>query len=186
MIAITDLRAGRTFKLDSQPFQVVEYKHTKLGRGTANIRLKVRNLRTGKVMEKTFISGAKVEPLATETRELQYLYQDTQGVWFMDPRSFDQFALPLAVLGPKADFLKEGEKVKVLFAENEPLSVELPVALVFEVVQSPPGVKGDSVTASFKQVTLDNGLMVKVPLFVKRGDRVKIDTRTGDYIERVK
>ena len=186
MISVTELRSGRFFRLNGEPCRVVEYKHTKLGRGTANIKVKVRNLRTGKVMEKTFISGAKVEPLEAEIKELQYLYKDTRDACFMDPRSFEQFSLPLLVLGLKADFLKEGEKVRVFFSEEKPLSIELPVALVFEVVQAPPGVRGDSATASFKQVTLDNGLVIKAPLFIKKGDQVKIDTRTGDYIERIK
>ena len=186
MISVTELRSGRFFRLNGEPCRVVEYKHTKLGRGTANIKVKLRNLRTGKVVEKTFISGAKVEPLEAETKELQYLYKDARDACFMDPRSFEQFSLPLSVLSRKIDFLKEGEKIKVFFCGDKPLLVELPVALVFEVTQAPPGVKGDSATASFKQVTLDNGLVVKVPLFIEKGDRVKIDTRTGHYIERIK
>lgn len=186
MISVTDLRAGRVFKLDDEPYQVVEYKHTKLGRGPANIRVKARHLRSGNVIEKVFISGAKVEPLETENRELQYLYRDSESVYLMDPHSFEQFSLPLSVLAKKVSFLKEGEKIKVLFVEDKPLSVELPVSLIFQVVQAPPGVKGDSVTSSFKKVTLDNGMVVKVPLFVKKGDRVKIDTRTGSYLERIR
>lgn len=186
MMAVTDLRAGRVFGFNSEPYQVVEYKHTKLGRGTANIKVKARNLRTGKIMEKTFISGAKVESLETESRELQYLYQDSEGIHLMNPVTFEQFLLPVSVLGERASFLKEGQKVKVLFAEEKPLSVELPTSLVFRVTESPPGVKGDSATASFKQVTLDNNLVVKVPLFIKKGNSIKIDTKTGSYVERVK
>lgn len=186
MINVNELRKGTTFRLEGQPYQVVDYKHTKLGRGTANIRVKIRNLATGSVVEKNFVSGARVEELNTETRELQYLYRDSQAAYFMDQHSFEQFSLAVAVLGSAVDYLKEGSVVKILFAEDQPLSVQLPVAMVFTVNQAPPGVKGDSANAAYKQVVLDNGLTVKVPLFVKQGDRVKIDTRTGAYLERIK
>jgi len=186
MIPVTELKTGRFFKLDGQPYQVVEYKHTKLGRGTANIKVKVRHLRTGSLSRKTFISGARVEPLETEIKELQYLYRDAHEAYFMDPRSFEQFSLPLSILGSKVDFFQEGGKVKIFFCQSKPVSVELPVSLTFRVKESPPGVKGNSATTSFKQVVLSNGLTVKAPLFIKKGDIIRIDTRTGDYIERVK
>ena len=185
MISVTNLRNGAAFKLNGQLFQVLEYKHSKIGRGTANIRIKARNLETGNVVSKTFISGAKAEPFQTETRALQYLYQDDQDFYFMDPRSFEQFTLLERLLGEKAKFLKEGQEVKVLFGEEKPLSIDLATTLVFQVDQTSPGVKGDSANASFKPATLDNGLQVKVPLFIKKGDQVKIDTRTGEYLERV-
>ena len=186
MISATELRNGATFRMDGQPYQVLEYKHTKLGRGTANIRVKVRNLATGGVVEKSFISDARVEELATQTRELQYLYKDGENAYFMDPRNFEQFSLPLPILDRQADFLKEGENVRVMFADDQPLSIQLPLAMIFTVTQAPPGVKGDSANASFKQVVLDNGLKTKVPLFVNEGDRVKIDTRTSAYLERIR
>jgi len=186
MISVTDLRKGTTFKLDNQPYQVVEYKHTKLGRGTANIRVKVRNLRTGGTVTKSFTSGAKVERLDTQIRELQYLYRDQETANFMDSRSFEQFSIPISILAEKADFLQEGETVKVLLVEDQPLAVELPVTMTFEVVQAPPGIKGDSANAAYKQVTLANGLKAKVPLFIKQGDQVKVDTSNGNYLERIK
>ena len=186
MISVTELRAGRTFRFENEPYQVLEYRHTKLGRGTANIRVKVQNLRSGAIVEKTFISGAKVEPIETEVKFLQYLYQEGDNFYFMEPKTFEQFSLSRAALGPKAKFLQEGKEIKVLFWEKKPLMVELPNSLVFKVIQAPPGVKGNSATASYKPVTLDNHLVVKVPLFIKVGDKIKVDTRTGEYIGRVK
>jgi len=186
MISVTELRAGRTFQINGVPYQVMEYKHTKMGRGTANIKLKTKNLKTGAVTEKTFISGARVEPIQTEVKSLQYLYQEGDNFHFMDPRSFAQFSFQRAALAGKEKFLKEGEEVKILFWDDQPLTIELPNSLVFEVVQTSPGIKGDSVTASFKPATLDNGLAVRVPLFINVGDKIKVDTRTGEYIEKAR
>lgn len=185
MISVTELRAGTAFKLDGQPHQVIEYKHTKIARGTANIKIKARNLSSGTVVEKTFTSGAKVEPIETDVKTVQYLYQKDNDFYFMDPRSFEQFSLDKSILGEKTKFLKEESQVKVLFHEGKPLSLELPLSMIFKVVETPPGVKGDSATASAKPVTLENGLITQAPLFIKKGDKIKIDTRTGKYIERV-
>jgi len=186
MISVTELRAGRAFQIDGIPYQVIEYKHTKMGRGTANIRVKVRSLLDGSVVEKTFISGAKVEPIETQTRIVQYLYQQGEDFCFIDPRNYEQFSLAKPIMEGKEKFLKEGEEVKILFWEDKPLTMELPTSLVFEVVSTAPGIKGDSVTASFKPATLDNDLVVRVPLFVNVGDKIKVDTRTGEYLERAK
>jgi len=186
MISVTELRVGRTFQIDGVPYQVVEYKHTKMGRGTASIRVKIRNLQNGSVVPKTFISGAKVEPVELETKLAQYLYRQGDEFYFADPRTFEQFSLPESAMGGKEKFLKEQEEVKIIFWEEKPLNLELPLSLVFEVAQTNPGIKGNSVNASFKPATLDNGLGVQVPLFIKIGDRIKVDTRTGSYIERVK
>lgn len=191
MISVTELRAGRTFQIDGVPYQVIEYKHTKIGRGTANIRVKVRDLRDGSVVKRVFLSGAKVDPIETEVRTLQYLYRDGDNFYFMEPTTFEQFSLSLKTLGGKEKFLKdsamqkEQQTVKILFWNEQPLGVELPITMVFTVAQTSPGIKGDSVTASFKPATLDNGLVVRVPLFVNVGDKIKVDTRTGEYVERV-
>lgn len=186
MISVTELRTGTTFKLDGQPYQVVGYKHTKLGRGAANIRVKARNLATGMMVEKTFTSGAKVEPIETTIKILQFLYQDENNLYFIDPRSFEQFSMDKSILGEKTKFLKEESQIKVLFYEEKPLSIELPMSMIFEVIDAPPGVKGDSATASTKPVTLSNGLVIQTPLFIKKGNRIKVDTRTKKYMERVK
>lgn len=202
MISVTELRAERAFQIDGIPYQVIEYKHTKMGRGTANIRVKVRNLYDGTIVQKTFISGAKVEPIETQTRIVQYLYcaatssayPQEEEFYFIDPRTYEQFSLAKPIMGGKEKFLKEGEEVKILFwsfagaqdKEDIPLGIELPPKMEFIVAETGPGVKGDSVTASFKPATLDNGLVVRVPLFVNVGDKIKVDTRTGEYLERAK
>lgn len=186
MISVTELRTGATFKMDDAPFRVIEYKHTKMGRGTASIRVRVCNLLTGAVVDKTFISGAKVEPIETEPRVLHYLYREDDEFKFIDPQTYEQVSLPRATLEGQEKFLKENEAVRVIFWEENPLAVELPITLIFQVAATPPGVKGDSVSASFKPATLDNGLETKVPLFINIGDKIKVDTRSGEYIERVK
>jgi len=184
MISVTELKNGATFSSDGRPFLVLAYKHTKLGRGKANIRVKVRDLQTGAVLEKTFISGAKVEPIATRKKLRQYLYREGENLIFMDPQNFDQDTVSAKILGDQARFLQEGQPVSVLFWEEKPLLVELPVSLVLAIKETGPGVKGDTATRSFKPATLENGMVVKVPLFVKAGDKVKVDTRTGEYLKK--
>lgn len=186
MIPVTNLRAGTVFKEAGQPLLVLKYEHVKLGRGKANIKLKIKNLKSKVVLEKTFHSGAKVQEAGVEKKALQFLYLDKESAVFTDPVSFEQFQIEKKVLEGKEGFLKEGERVEVLFFEGKPVRLELPVSLVLGVKETGPGVKGDSATNIFKPAILENGLTVKVPLFVKVGDRVKIDTRTGEYVERIK
>jgi len=185
MINVTEMKAGRTFQEDGIPYQVIDYKHTKMGRGNASIRLKVRNLKNGSVREKTFNSGAKVEPVQTENKMVQYLYRDGDLFYFMEPRTFEQISLSKEILGGKERFLKEEQEIRVIFWNEAPLMIDLPLSLVFEIKETDPGVKGNSVNASFKPAVMDNGLAVKVPLFINPGDKIKVDTRTGDYVERV-
>ncbi len=185
MIPVTDLRAGKAFEVDGVPYLVLKYKHTKIGRGVASIKVKVRNLKNGSVSEKTFISGAKVNPIETQLRSIQYLYREENSFCFMNPQDFSQFNLSGDLLDGKEKFLKEGEKFKVLFWNEKALSLELPISMVFKIKETSPGVKGNSATASSKQALLDNDLSLNVPLFINIGDRVKVDTRTGEYLERV-
>lgn len=186
MISVTELRAGRAFKEDGELYLVLKYEHTKLGRGKANIKVKVRNLDNGRILEKSFISGARVEELETLKKRMQYLYQDAFGFYFMDPESFEQVSVSAEVVGEQVKFLKEGEEVDVLFGEDRALSVELPASVVLAVTHTEPGVKGDTATRTLKAATLENGIRLQVPLFVKVGDKIKVDTRSGEYIERAK
>lgn len=186
MISVTELRAGTGFVLDSKPYRVIQYKHIKMGRGTANIRVKVKNLLNSAIEEKTFISGARVEPLELEFKEFQFLYKDGQNYYFADPKTFEQFSLTHDAIREKGRYLKEGQEVRILLWENRLLDIELPISLVFTVIQTAPGVKGNSVVSSFKPAVLENGMTVKVPLFINAGDKIKVDTRTGEYIERAK
>lgn len=185
MIPVTNLRAGTCFTDGKDIFQVLSYEHQKLGRGTANIKLKTKNLKTGAITEKSFISGAKVEEAVLERREVQYLYKAPSSKFqFMDPKTFEQFELN----GDKiesASFLKEGMMVEILFYKDEPLTIELPIKMEFIVAETGPSVRGNSATNIFKDAILENGLKIRVPLFVKVGDRVLVDTRTRQYQERV-
>src|SRR4030042_931758 len=146
MISVTELRAGKIFKEDGQPYLVLKYEHTKMGRGTASIKVKVKNLKTGSVTEKSFISGARLEEISTFKRKLQYLYQDQSSFYFMDPKGFEQVEIPASLLKERKDFLKGEELVDILFVEGEPVLVELAPKMKFKVKETGPGVKGDSAT----------------------------------------
>lgn len=183
-VSVTDLRNGAVFKQDGRLFLVLEYQHVKLGRGTANIKVKVRDLKTGAMTKKTFLSGQKVEKMELESKKAQFLYQDQEGFWFMDPDRFDQFKLKKELLGEKTRFLKEGAVYSVSFSEEEPLSFELPVFVELEIKETGPDLKGNSATNIFKKAVLENDLVVSVPLFIKVGEKVKVDTRTGEYAGR--
>lgn len=183
MIQVTDLRSGTTFEENGQIFQVISYEHIKMGRGSANIKVKVKNLRSGATTEKSFISGARVNNIALTKKDLQFLYKDSDNVYFMDPVSFDQISIPLRVI-QEHQFLKEGDSFSVSFLSDEPLSLQLPPKMEFKIVETGPSIRGNSATNVFKDAILENGLKVKVPLFIKAGDTVRIDTRTGSYSEK--
>lgn len=185
MISVTELRAGRAFRDGGNIYQVLEYKHTKMGRGNATIRVKAKNIISGAIIDKSFVSGSKVEDVDLSFRSMQYLYSDKDAAYFMDPKTFEQIKLKKVLIGEQIKFFKEGMIIKVAFYEDEPFSVELPNSMVFEIESAPPGIRGDSASPGSKPVVLENGLTVQVPLFIKKGNKVKIDTRTGDYISRV-
>lgn len=181
---VTELRSGAVFEENGQIFQVLSYEHIKMGRGSANIKVKVKNLKNGSTTEKSFINGAKVSQIFVQKKDLQYLYKDGEGAYFMDPISYEQISIPLKILGNDILYLKEGETFTVSLVEGEALSVMLPPKMVFSVVDTGGGVKGNSATNIFKDATLENGIKTKIPLFVKIGDKIKIDTRTGEYSEK--
>jgi elongation factor P len=184
MIPVTELKSGTTFKEKGEIFEVVSYQHTKIGRGSANIKIKAQNLRTGQQVQKTFISGSRVEEADTEKKKLQYLYEDSESLVFMDPKTYDQFPIKTSTLGSRKKFLKEGGIYELLTFEDEVLNVELPKLMELKVTETSPGVRGDTVSNVYKPATLENGVTVNVPMFVKEGDIVKIDTRTQGYVER--
>ncbi|KKR76985.1 MAG: Elongation factor P [Candidatus Levybacteria bacterium GW2011_GWA2_40_8] len=181
MIGVTELRSGTIFEDNGNIFQVLSYEHIKMGRGSANIKVKVKNLRSGATTEKSFISGARVSEIYVSKKDLQYLYKDEDFAYLMDPESFEQISVSTKILGSDSHYLKEGESFNVSFLENEPLSVNLPPKMKFKVIEAGAGVKGNSATNIFKEVTLENGLKTKVPLFINAGMDVIIDTRTGEY-----
>jgi elongation factor P len=157
-----------------------------MGRGSANIRVKVKNLKTGATLEKAFTSGQKVGEISISKRKSQFLYSDSDNIVFMDPATFEQFSLSRSLLGGKEKYLQEGETYELAVTEDSVLGVELPKLVTLSVVETGPGVKGDSVSSTTKDAVLENKLTVKVPLFIKIGDKIKIDTRSGEYVERVR
>lgn len=186
MISVTKLRAGTTFEENDTPFLVLKYEHTKMGRGKATIKVKVKNLKTEALSEKSFTSGSRVQEIATLKKKLQYLYPGGTLFHFMDPKSFEQFEVSAETIGDQAPFLTEGALVDVLFWNGVVLVIELPPKMNFTVTQADPGIKGNSAANLYKSATLDNGLTIRVPLFIKVGDRVRVDTRNGEYVERAK
>ncbi len=185
MIDVNDLRKGTTFELDGQLYRVLEYSHHKPGRGNATIRTKIRNLRTGATMEKTFQSGDRVQDIRIETREMQYLYHDGDLYHFMDTSTFEQIAMSAQTLGDAVYYMTDNMTMMVQQYADEPLGVDLPTTVDLKVTKAEVGVKGDTATGATKSVTVETGFRVTVPLFVKQGDTIRVDTRTGEYVTRV-
>lgn len=185
MIDVNDLRKGVIFELDNSLYRVLEYTHHKPGRGNAIIRIKARNIRTGTTLEKTFSSGDRVQDIRFEYHNVQYLYNDGDVYYFMDNETFEQPGVQKSVLGDSAGFLKEGMEVKLTIHDGEPLDVELPTSVDLKVVQAEVAVRGDTATGVTKRVTVETGTTVDVPSFVKEGDTIRVDTRTGEYVTRV-
>jgi elongation factor P len=185
MIDVNELRKGVTFTLDEQLYKVVAYDHYKPGRGKAVIRTKLRNLRTGATLDKTFTSGDRVQDIRLDHQTVQYLYSDGDFYHFMDTETFEQFPLPNAVLEEAKPFLVENTEIELSSYEGEALDVELPITVDLRVVEAPPGFAGDTATGATKEVTLESGLTLQVPLFIQEGDTLRIDTRDARYVTRV-
>lgn len=186
MLASTQLRNGTTFMRNEQPHQVIEYALIKMGRGGATVKITARNLITGAVINDSYSSNVKVEEVTTSKSRLQYLYQDGVVATFMDPTTFDQVEIPLKVVQNEVKFIKEGDSVDILFWGEQVLSIDLPPKVTLEVVDTAPGVKGNSATNLYKPAKLENGLELRVPLFINKGDKIRVDTRTSSYVERAK
>jgi len=185
MITVTQLRKGVTFTKDGNIYRVLEYDHYKPGRGGAIIRTKLRNLRTGAITNVNFNSGDRVEDVRLDHHTVQYLYSDDSFHYFMDTETYEQTALPKAALEDVVLYLKEGMSIDIESYEGEPLDIELPITVELTVTEAPIGFAGDTATGASKEVTLETGLKLNVPLFVQVGDVLRIDTRTGEYLTRV-
>ena len=185
MIDVNDLRKGVTFELDGSLFKVLEYSHHKPGRGNATIKIKARNLRSGANIEKTFTSGDRVEDARLDFHNCSYLYNDGDFYHFMDNETYDQPAIKADILGESAGFLSEGMECKLTFYNGEPLDIELPTSVDLKVVYAETAVRGDTATGVTKKVTVETGVIVQCPNFVKEGDTIRVDTRTGEYLTRV-
>ena len=184
-ISTNDLKNGITLELDNGLFTVVEFQHVKPGKGGAFVRTKLRNVRNGSVFDKTFNAGIKVEQAILDKRDMQFLYKDGAEFVFMDTESYDQMNVSAASLGDAADYIVESAVAIIALYNGEIVSVEIPASVELTVADTEPGVQGDRVSGAKKPATLETGKVIQVPLFVNVGDKVKVDTRTGDYITRV-
>lgn len=186
MIDTGDLRKGVTLNLDGRLVKVIDFAHNKQGRGSAQVRMTLRDLRSGSTTQQTVQAGAKFTVVRLERQHVQYLYRDGDQFHFMDTDTFEQFALDSSAVGESDKYVKEQDVVDLLTYNGEPIDIELPTSVNLEVAETEPGFKGDTATGGTKPATMETGLVVSVPLFINVGDLLKIDTRSGEYIERVK
>jgi elongation factor P len=186
MSNIASIRTGMKLELDGELFEVVSFQHVNPGKGQAFVRAKVKNMKTGQVLEKTFKQGDNLVQPDFEERRMQYLYHDESGYHFMDNESYEQTFLPDEKIGDMAKFMQENTNVSCLYYKGEVIDVQLPIFVELEVIETDPGFKGDTASGGTKPATLETGATVQVPLFIKVGDQLKLDTRTGKYIERAK
>jgi elongation factor P len=187
LISTSDFKKGLKVEFKGEPCEIVDFQHVKMGRGGAIVRTKMKNLKTGAVLEETFRSGEKLEKPGLEEKNMQYLYCQGEQYFFMDLETYDQIPLLISQLGDVKNFLKENMTVKILYHKELPISVELPIFVELVVRKTDPaGFRGDTTSGSGKPATLETGAAVKVPFHINEGDTIKIDTRTSEYIERVK
>lgn len=184
MISVNDFKTGVTIELEGQAYQVVEFQHVKPGKGAAFVRAKLKNVKTGGSIERTFRGGEKVPKAHLDKREMQYLYNDGSGFVFMDTENFEQMTINPDQMGDGSKWLLENMNIQVLFFQNNIIGIELPNFVEMVVTETEPGVKGDTATGATKLATLETGATVKVPLFINTGDKLRIDTRIGEYLDR--
>ncbi len=186
MISTTDFRKGLKLEYKGDPYEIVDFQHVKMGRGGAIVKTKMKNLKTGGVVEETIRSGEKFPTPELEEKKMQYLYAQDDLYYFMDQETYEQTPLTAGQLGDAKVFLKENTEVKILYYKGEPLNVELPTFIELVVAKTEPGFKGDTASGGGKPATLETGAVVRVPFHINEGDTIKVDTRTSEYIERVR
>lgn len=184
MISTGDLKRGMTVELDGDLWNILEYHHIKMGRGSAQVRIKMRNLKSGATVERTFQAGEKFRRAILDKKTVQYLYREDGTYHFMDIETYEQTALNQDLLGDVAQYLTDGQTIELLTYQDQPIGADLPPIVELSVTKADPGLRGDTATAGTKPATLETGLVVQVPLFVNEGDRIRVDTRTGAYVER--
>ncbi len=185
MASTADIKNGVVLSIDGQLWSVIEFQHVKPGKGGAFVRTKLKNVTTGKTVDRTYNAGAKIDITNVDRRDYQYLYQDGADFVFMDTSDYDQITIPGPVVGDAANFMLENQNVTVALHEGSPLYVELPASVVLEITYTEPGLQGDRSTGGTKPATVETGYQIQVPLFLETGTKVKVDTRTGDYLGRV-
>ena len=184
MATTNDLKNGMTLNIDGQLWNVVDFQHVKPGKGGAFVRTKLKNVMSGKVVDRTFNAGVRVEQASVDRREMQYLYREGDDFVFMDTQDYDQPRIPAATVGDAANYLLEEQNVTVAFNEGVPLYLEMPAAVELTVSQTDPGLQGDRATGGTKPATLETGAQIQVPLFITTGEKIRVDTRTGQYLGR--
>ena len=184
MISTNDFRTGLTIELDGQIYTVLDFLHVKPGKGSAFVRSKLKNLETGTIIEKTFRAGEKVPKAHLDKRKMQYLYTDGEFYYFMDQETFDQMSLTEEQLEDNINYIKENMVIDILFHDEKTIGVEIPTSVKLKVTETEPGIKGDTATGGTKDAKVETGLTVQVPLFIEEGDIIKVDTRSGEYMER--
>ena len=186
MISSNEFKRGTVIRLDGNLYSVLEYQHVKPARGAAFVRTKLKSLTKGSIIDKTFRGGEKVEDVRVEKRPMQYLYDEGDGLVFMDNENFEQVSVDRELAGDLMNYIREGDVIDISMHEGNPISIEPPIFVQLEVTYAEPGVKGDTATNVMKNVTVETGYTVQAPLFINEGDVLKIDTRNGEYVERVK
>ena len=185
MISTNDMRPGQTLDIDGNLFTIINYQHVKPGKGQAFVKTKLKNVKTGAIADKTFRADEKVNLAVLDKREMQYLYEDDAGLVFMDNESYEQIHVDPAMLGDSRKFLKDGTVCMVPVYEGIPVGAEMPVSIQLTITETEPGLKGDRVSGALKPATVETGAIVQVPLFVEKGETIKVDTRSGEYTGRV-
>ena len=185
MADTTDIKNGVVLKIEGQLWTIIEFQHVKPGKGGAFVRTKMRNVMTGKVVDKTYNAGTKIETATVDRRDYQYLYQDGDDYVFMNLEDYDQITVPGATVGDAAGFMLENQELTIAMHDGSPLYLELPASVVLEITYTEPGLQGDRSSAGTKPATLETGKEIQVPLFVEQNTKVKVDTRTGEYLGRV-
>ncbi len=185
MIDAGELKRGITIELDGQLYQVLDYQHIKMGRGSAQVRLKLRDIRAGHTTERAFQASERFTRAFLERRPAQYLYNDGSLYYFMDNKTFEHIPLDKSILGEALNFLKDGLNLEILMHKGKAVGIELPVSVELKVIETGPGFKGDTASAGSKPAKLETGITIKVPFFINTGDIIKVDTRTSEYLERV-
>ena len=184
MLNFNEIKTGRVIKVNNEPYIIIKTDHHKMGRGGAVLKIKCRNLLNSNILERTYQGAEKAEEAETETKKANFMYKDKEEAYFMDNKSFEQFNLPIIDLGEAVQFLKDGTDVDVLYFEGRPMSISLPIKMDFKVISAPPGVKGNSAGNVNKQVEIETGAKINVPMFIDEGDMIRINTDTGEYVER--
>jgi len=184
MLNFNEIKVGKVIKVNDDPYIIIKTDHHKMGRGGAVLKVKCRNLINGNVLERTYQGAEKAEEAETETKKANFMYKDKDEAYFMDNTSYEQFNLAIEELGESVKFLKDGTDVDVLYFENKPVSISLPIKMDFKVLSAPPGVKGNSAGNVNKQVEIETGALINVPMFINEGDVIRINTETGEYVER--